>query len=300
MAKHKGQQALFDLLRKDRPEDQAGSKPAPVIRRTPAPIAAPNVAARPISAPRPEPARVAPKPYVGGFSEPLLLRQVSVPVSWLLIGAIAVGCLLVIAFIVGQRYGPERLPDVPKRPTMKEISEGPVTPDLVAKGPAPGGVPAGVHSGGATPSPRPGAGKEPSKTGAAERPPAPPPLAPRPIAAEKSAGPAAARPGSAEKPAMTETPSGPQFRIRIAQVAVSQPDTIDKMRGFLLQKDIETELETSRGSYVLYSRDRLTDKKKADELAVKVNKQLEAFEKATKIPTSKTAYVTQVTQTTKE
>jgi hypothetical protein len=47
---------------------------------------------------------------------------------------------------------------------------------------------------------------------------------------------------------------------------------------------------------VLYSRDRLTDKKKADELAVKVNKQLDAFEKATKIPTSKTAYVTQTTK----
>jgi hypothetical protein len=57
MAKHKGQQALFDLLRKDCPEGQASAKPTPVIRRTvaaatPAPISAP----KPVEAPRPEPA----------------------------------------------------------------------------------------------------------------------------------------------------------------------------------------------------------------------------------------------------
>jgi hypothetical protein len=281
---------LFDLLRKDRSEGQAGAKPAPVIRRTPAPAAPPRPieAPRPVEAARPERARVSPKLYSGEFPAPFLLRQVSVPVSWLLIGVIAVGCLLVIAFVVGQGYGPERLPNVPKDPTMRKLLEGPVTPGLVPKGPSlPGGVPAGAHPGGA---------KDAPKAASAERPSAPPPAAPRPTVAEKAAPPAAVRPGSAEKPAMTETPGAPQFRVRIAQLAVSQPDAIDKMRGFLLQKDIETDLETSRGFYVLYSRDRLADKKKADELAAKINKQLEAFEKTTKIPTSKTAYVTQTTK----
>ena len=281
MAKHKGQQALFDLLRKDRSEGQAEAKPAPVIRRTPAPpppAPRPIAAPRPVEAARPEQARVSPKLYSGQYPAPFLLRQVSVPVSWLLIGVIAVGCLLVIAFVVGQGYGPERLPNVPKHPTMSEIRDGPVTPGLVSKGPAlPGGVPAGAHPGGAKDAPKA-------------------PVAPRPTAPEKAAPPGAVRPGGAEKPAVTETPGAPQFRVRIAQVAVSQPDTIDKMRGFLLQKDIETDLEPSRGFYVLYSRDKLPNKKAADELAVKINKQLEAFEKATKIPTSKTAYVTQTTK----
>jgi len=300
MAKHKGHQALFDLLRKDRPEGQAGAKPSPVIRRTPAPITAPVAAPKPAEAPRPQQPRVAPRPYPRGFSEPLMLRQVSVPISWLLIGVVAVACLVVIAFVVGQQHGAERLPDVPKHPTMGEIRQGPVTPDLVAKGPATahpsaGSPPAGVRPA-APPSVRPGHMETP-KPATAERPSGPAPAAPRPTAAEKPAGPAAVRPG-AEKPVMTETPlpGGPQWRVRIAQLAVSQPDAIDKMRGFLLQKDVETELETSHGSYMLYSRDKFPDKKKADELAAHINKQLEAFEKATKIPTSKTAYATQTTK----
>jgi type IV secretory pathway VirB10-like protein len=298
MAKHKGQQALFDLLRKDRPEVQA-AKPAPMIRRTaavgPAPVAAPVAAPRPVEAPRPEPVRMAMRKPLAEPSAPLLLREVSLPVSWLLIGLVAVGCLAVIAFVVGQRYGTERLPDVPKHPTINEIRQGPVTPDLVTKGPAQP-LPGSAASGARPAAPPKGRPAEMPKPVAAEK--ASAPASPRPTVAEKSAGPTAVRPGGAEKPVMTETPapSGPQFRVRIAQLAVSQPDAIDKMRGFLLQKDIETELETSRGFYVLYSRDRFSDKKKADETAARINKQLDAFEKATKIPTSKTAYVTQMTK----
>jgi hypothetical protein len=193
-----------------------------------------------------------------------------------------------IAFVVGQRYGgTERLPDVPKRPTISELREGPITPDLVARGPtqpvpgiAAGSPPAGVRPA-APPKERPAPVVPPGPTKA--------------VGADK-AGPAAVRPGGAEKPVTTETPSGPLFRVRIAQLAVSQPDATDKLRGFLLQNDIETELERSKGFYMLYSRDKLPNKRAADELAAKINKQLEAFEKATKIPTSKTAYVMQITK----
>ncbi|MCX5684173.1 MAG: hypothetical protein NT049_10865, partial [Planctomycetota bacterium] len=262
--------------------------PAPVIRRTPlapAPIATP----RPVEAARPEPTRVLVRRPLAEPSTPLLQREMSVPVLWLLIGLIAVGCLVALAFVVGQRCGgTDRLPDVPKHPTMSEIREGPVTPDLVAKGPT---HPAGPTSPAVSPPPgiRPVA---PPK----DRPaPMFPTMPIKPAVADK-AGPAAAKMGGPEKPATTETPGAPLFRVRVAQLAVSQPDAIDKLRGFLLQKDIETELERSKGFYVLYSRDKLPDKKTADELAVKINKQLEAFEKATKIPTSKTAYVMQITK----
>ncbi|MCX5655627.1 MAG: hypothetical protein NTY65_13395 [Planctomycetota bacterium] len=291
MTKHKGQQALFDLLRKDRPQTPAAAKPVPVIRRTPtsAPAPAPVAAPRPVEAPRPAAARVAPRPYSVGASEPFLMRQVTIPVSWLIIGVIAVACLLVIAFAVGQWYAPERLPNMPKGKSFAEIQTDGPKPGLVAQGPAQPAAPSGVRPASQPPG-------RPSVT--TERPSPPAPAAPRLTVAERPAAPAAVRPGSAERPITTETPapSGPQWRVRIAQLAVSQPDAIDKMRGFLLQKDVETELETSRGFYVLYSRERLTDKKKADELAARINKQLEAFEKATRIPTSKTAYATQVTK----
>jgi hypothetical protein len=287
MAKHKGQQALFDLLRKDRPEGQAAAKPAPVIRRTPVASPAPIAAPRPAEAARPEPARVLARRPLAEPSAPLLQREMSVPVLWLLIGMVAVGCLVAIAFVVGQRYGgTERLPDVPKRPTMSELREGPVTPDLVAKGPtqpAPGST-AGSPPTGVRPAAPP-----------KERPAPMAPTGPKSTGADK-AGPAAVKPGGAEKPVTTETPSGPLFRVRIAQLAVSQPDAIDKLRGFLLQNNIETDLERSKGFYVLNSHDKLPDKKAADELAAKINKQLEAFEKATKIPTSKTAYAMQITK----
>jgi hypothetical protein len=284
MAKHKSQQALFDLLRKDLPPGQAPA--APLIRRTAA--AAPAAAAppRPAERPRPEPLVRSTLAPSAAPRAPLLAQQVSVPVLHLLLAVIAVACLVVIAFVVGTRYGPERLPATDKRPTFGEIQTGGVAPGLVAPGPAQPAAPAGV-------GPQPPSGKAPRPAPA----PAPPVKggpAPRPAPVERP-GDTAVGPG---RPVVTETPAPavPQYRVRIARLAVSQPDAIDKMRAFLSQKGIETELDSRGGFYILYSSDRFPDKKKSDALAAEINKQLEAFEKSTRIPTSRDAYSIQITK----
>lgn len=283
MAKHKSQQALFDLLRKDLPQGQAPA--APVIRRTAATAPAAVAPPRPAERPRPEPlvrSALAPSaaPPSAASHAPLLLRQVSVPVSHLLLAVIAVACLVAIAFVIGTRYGPERLPATEKRPTFGEIQTGGVAPGLVAPGPAQPAAPAGVgpqHPSGKAPRPAPAPGP-----------------APKPGPAAKPGG----TPVGPTRPVVTETPApaGPQYRVRIARLAVSQPDAIDKMRAFLSQKGIETELDTRGGYYVLYGSDRFSDKRKSDDLAAEINKQLEAFEKSTRIPTSRDAYTIQITK----
>jgi formylglycine-generating enzyme required for sulfatase activity len=92
------------------------------------------------------------------------------------------------------------------------------------------------------------------------------------------------------EPPKPAPPSGPQFRVRIARLPVSQPNIIDSMREFLSQNGIETELETHSGYYILYGQERFPDKKKADDTAMQVNKQLAAFEKKTRVPMGANAY----------
>jgi hypothetical protein len=89
---------------------------------------------------------------------------------------------------------------------------------------------------------------------------------------------------------------GPQFRVRIARWSVSQPEVTARLQTYLAQQGIETELETRSGVCVLYGKTRFTDRKESDALAAKINEQLEAFEKQTRIPTSKDAYSIQATK----
>ena len=291
MAKHKAQRALFDLLRgesSEQPAQAAAPKAAPVIRRTPAPgeTAAPAapiskafavsaaeaarreaVAAKsppPVAAKAPPP--VAAKPAAPAPARPQAPRpvgRVSVTYNQLVLAGVAAICLCAIAFAIGLRAGssPEALPRTEKHPTFGEVQGSGVTPGLVPQRPP---------------------GRE------ITRPPAP--------VAPAGAG-EAARPGGAKRPVAIETPSpasATEFRVRIARLSVSQPDAIDKLRTFLSQKGVETDLETRGGFYMLYSRERFPDKKKSDELAAQIKKQLEAFEKQTKIPTATDAYSVEV------
>jgi hypothetical protein len=318
MAKHKAHRALFDLLRKDRPEDQArpeAVKPTPVIRQTPAvkatplptvrpapaakatpkapvrpaPTAAAPTAAvpagKPAAAPppsaqaaRPAPARAVPtgpviRPVEPAAAKPAVARPalgawpLKLSYYHLAIALIAVACLCLIYYVAGQYFAPgPPLPAVPKGPTFDDVRTKAPAPGLVTPGPV-----------------RPAAPEV-----ATERRPAPgPPAGPGP------------RPGPSPKGGVAEkapAASGPQYRVRIARLPVTQPAVIDKLRDFLSQKNIETELEARSGYYVLYGAERLADKRKSDELAAQINKHLEAFEKQTRIPTSADAYSIQVTK----
>jgi len=167
----------------------------------------------------------------------------------------------VLGKYVGDRSG---LPEVEKHPTFSEVRQTAVTPGLVPPPPP-------------SPPPSPAAGQE---------------TAPRPTGTEPSA---AATP-VATPAATPPVRRGPQFRVRIARWSVSQPEVTARLQTYLAQQGIETELETRSGVYILYGKTRFTDRKESDALAVKINEQLEAFEKQTRIPTSKDAYSIQATK----
>ena len=99
------------------------------------------------------------------------------------------------------------------------------------------------------------------------------------------------RPAPPEPP---PAPAGPQYRVRIQRLDVSQPDAIDALRAFLARSGIETDLVTRSGYHIVYSRKRFTDKQKADAFADQINKILAAFETETGRRTSKDAYTVQV------
>jgi outer membrane biosynthesis protein TonB len=273
---------------------------------------------RPVIRPSQPPAASveAPKRQGAGLGLAAVLgKPVVLTYSHLAIALVAIICLCAIVFVIGSRlFGPggEVLPVTEKHPTFQDVQSGKVTPNLVAPGPArnaplaPAPAPGPVGPGTVTPVPpwRPAAPAPVQRPGVAGKSPAagpekavtPLPM-PRPVAPEKVVGPEptpAPAPVPAPAPAPAPpAPSGPQFRVRIALLPVAQPNIIDRMREFLSQKGVETELETHGGNYILYSRDRFPDKKKSDEAAAQINKYLAAFEKQTRIPTSNDAYSTQ-------
>jgi hypothetical protein len=181
---------------------------------------------------------------------------------------VAVLCALVFFYVLGKYVGERSgLPEVEKHPTFSEVRQTAVTPGLVPPPPP-------------SPPPSPAAGQE---------------TAPRPTGTEPSA---AATPAATQAvtPPAPPVRRGPQFRVRIARWSVSQPEVTARLQTYLAQQGIETELETRSGVYILYGKTRFTDRKESDALAVKINEQLEAFEKQTRIPTSKDAYSIQATK----
>jgi hypothetical protein len=276
MAKHKRERALFELLAEERERGKA--RPTPQAREAggkPAAAAPPpprKPAQEPPAAP---PQRTAPTVVtrkavitVGGFK---------LQAYHLVIVGVIILCLCYLCYLLGARFGGpgDGLPDVPAHPTMEEIQGK--TPDrsLVGQGPTqvdlgrrvqPG--PAEPRPGPAEPRPGPGGEVEPEPVRPPEVQPPTPPPEPR--------------------------PTGPQYRVRIQRLDVSQPDAIDALRAFLARSGIETELETRRGYHVLYSRTRFGKKQEADALAVQVNKILATFENETGRPTSKDAYTVQI------
>jgi len=285
MAKHKAQRALFDLMRGARapelpPADAA--KPSPVIRRVPTPsgtilppaasAGAPPTGARPMVYP---PQAAAPASTGTG--------HLSVSHSQLAVAGIVIVCLCAISFFVGQRFGgPEMpMPVVEKKPTFPDIRSGPTTPNLV------------------TPTPSRSALSEtgPARAGSVARPGAPAGGG-RAAVAEPSGGPVeAGQPSPAGRPAVAPAaPSGPQYRVRILQLSVSQSHAVDQLRDYLAKRGVETELEARGGNYILFSRERFPDLRKSDEAVAQVRKLLGAFEKESRIPTSKDAYSVKMTK----
>lgn len=304
MAKNKSHRALFDLMAKERgqgPKPVALAAPAPMVRRPAPRPAEPPRREVPVSAPVVVPTRPqvsTRKPADMGVA--LLDQTFSVTVLHLAIAVVAVVCLCVLSYFLGRSMGGgDNLPSPPKEPTFSGVRQTPPTPGMVAPEPPPPRKTTGPERSGVTPGVRPGGTEKPAPGPAvkpvgpvtAEKPGAVVKPGPAPVVAEK--------PGPVLPPVVKETPAppvGPVFRVRIARLGVSQPDTIDKLRAFLAAKNVDTELETRGGFYILYSREQFPDKKKCDVLAGQIKNHLEAFEKQTRIPTAKDAYSIQITK----
>ena len=171
------------------------------------------------------------------------------------------------------------LPPTQPNPTMDTVQKGPVDPTLVP----------GVH-----PTPTSGGPVAPVKGGVVLPPVTPKGVGPvevvTPTAKMKGPPPPVTKIGAGVELAPTDTAapaSGTQYRVRIAQLG--KTEAADELRAYLSQHGIETELEITRGNYVLFSAVH-GDSRKAKDLADQINKRLEDFEKDTRIPTSHDAY----------
>lgn len=287
MAKHKSHQALYEILAKQRGREEGapvgGMKPAPVVRQTPVKEAA-QPSPRAAEAPRREGA-VMPVVRPAAGKAPVVIAGAGLTYGHLALIGLAIAALCVFFYLLGGWLHGEALPVTEKHPTMGEIQGGPVARGLIAPGverPAPGGAPGGIERPGRTkggPAP-----VGPKKAGPPEK------------AAGKGAEPApgpAGKPGEGEKPGGAQKaplPTGPRYRVRIQTFDIGQPSAVDQLRDFLQQNGIETEDVPGRGAHVLYSLEQFADKKKSDDLAARIRKQLEAFEKLTHRRASKDAY----------
>ena len=141
MVKHKQRQALFDLLRKERPSEtspEVAAKPAATVRPAAAPVAAPPLAA---PAAIKTPANWGPMTQVVTPRSVMAENQVTLTYGHLAFIGVGVVCLCVICFFAGWHFGRPSvaLPIVDPGKSFSEVQSGPVTPGVIQ--PAPKNVP---------------------------------------------------------------------------------------------------------------------------------------------------------------
>ncbi len=265
MAKHRAQRALFELLVKKpgqtKPKPVAGTATKPTVGGKT--VSSPERAAEPPRCAEPVPITRRLTPAVVTRKATIIVGGVRLTWPYLVIAGVVLVCICYLSYALGTRQAGDGLPSVEKQPTMETIRDTAPVPGLVAPGakppklgvtvpPAPGPRAGGTQPPDGQPAPAPGVGTQPPDG----------------------------------QPAPTEPP----YRVRIARIDVAQAGAIDNLRAFLAKSGIQTETVTRSGYHILYSRQRFGDKTKSDDLAIQVNKSLEAFEKETGRPTSKDAY----------
>jgi len=267
MAKHKRERALFELLSQEKGRQKArpDTRPREGAAESPAAPTRIEQPGREQHAAREQPAAEPRRPArtIVTRKAVIAIGGVRLQTYHLLIVAVGIACLCYVFYLLGARFGGpgDGLPDVPAHPTMEAIQGRQPARDLVGPGPEEPAL-------GRRVAPSPG-GPRPGQQGPEER-----------------------RPRRTPEP--EPKPTGPQYRVRIARLDVSQPDAIDDLRAYLARSGIETDLVTRSGYHVLYSRRRFDEKTESDRLADQVNKSLAAFETETGRPTSKDAYTVQV------
>jgi hypothetical protein len=256
MAKSKQQRAFFEILAKERglgaAKPAGPPKPAPVVQ----PAAGPRVVKpAPVPEPRPQPAPGAsPAGLLAGGRLTLTYYQVAVAVM----AAVLVCAIALVAGMYFGRGGEPPLPPTQPKPTMEEVRKGPVTGGLVKPGPDDTAVGGAEHPAEPAPAPSGGRAEEP-------RPPAGPPA-----------------PGEAAG----------RLRLRIARLETTRAAYTDRLRQYLAQNGVGTDLVARRGYQFLYGTARF--EKESDEKAVAYKKKvvalLKAFEQQTNWQTATDVY----------
>jgi len=250
MAKHRAQRALFELLVKQRGQ----TKPKPVAGTATKPTAGGKTVSSPERAAEP-PRREEPVPITRRLTPAVVTRKATIIIGGVRLTwpyLVIAGVVLVCICYLSYALGTRRAGD-----GLPSVEKQPTMETIRDTAPVPGLVAPGAKPPklGVTVPPAPGPGAEGTQ----------PPDG---------------------QPAPTELP----YRVRIARIDVAQAGAIDNLRAFLAKSGIQTETVTRSGYHILYSRQRFGDKTKSGDLAIQVNKSLEAFEKETGCPTSKDAY----------
>jgi hypothetical protein len=282
MVKHKQRQALFDLLRQERPSEapaEATVKPVAPVRPAPAPVAAPAAAPAAASSALKRPANLGPMTQVVTPRSVMPMNQVTLTYGHMAFIGVGVVCLCIISFFAGWHFagpsGPSEppLPKVDPGKSFKEVQSGPTAPGVVQ--------PPTTPTKNVTPVPptkgvRPGEGAYPGGA-----------VGPVPGGSEV----VAVAPEETPTPPVVETgapATGGQYRVQILQS--SNDKLVDPVRDYLAQHGIETVLERKSGQFILFSKQHQADDAKAKAYAAQINKQLEAFTRETRIPTSHDAF----------
>jgi len=262
----------------------APPKPAPQVHEPPPPPPppkpAPLVQAPPVRAPQvPITHAPAPQPTAKAPRKPFLWDgNVTLSYFWLAIAGVIVVWAIGMSFLLGWWLGGRKtseppLPVVNRRPTFDELRARTPTGGLVDTGGAPttGGIKPPT-TGGVKPPPT--SGVKPPVTGGVT-----PPV---------TGGIKPPVTGGIKPPVTgggTPPPTGAKtdnkWRVRVARLALSNPEYTDKLRSFLQRNGVETELELRRQFYYLYSQERFVKEDEAGACATKVNQLLRRFARET-------------------
>jgi hypothetical protein len=256
MAKSKQQRAFFEILAKERGLGSAKpvgpAKPAPVVQ----PAAAPRmVKPAPAAEARPQPtAGASPAGLLASGRVTLTYYQVAVAVM----AAVLVCAVVLVAGMYFGRGGEPPLPPTEPKPTIEDIQKQPVTPGLVKPGPDDTAVGGAEHPAEAVPGPSGGRAEEP-------RPPVQPPA-----------------PGEAAG----------RYRLRIARLETTRATYTDRLRQYLAQNGVGTDLVARRGYQFLYGTARFEKEsdEKTEAYKKKVVALLKVFEQQTNWQTATDVY----------
>jgi hypothetical protein len=232
----------------------AASAAAPAAAKAPQVQAPPPLSARVPAAPALVPSKPTGQTAGPAWASRFSYGRVTLTYFQVALALVIVMWLCAMCFIVGRWLGGRNrlpLPNTPVRPTFEEIKGTRPSGTLLEEGQdrTPGGAPrtGGTTTGGPT-------------TAGGGTPPAGGPAKPAGTPATAGTAPAPSPPAPQAK-----------WRVRVARLAITNPEYTEKLRAYLEQNGVETELELRDQWYFLYTKTRFPSDRESNAFAQKVN-----------------------------